>query len=286
VGWVRKRSWRSRPLLIGILAGMVLAIVFAVIALTPEKELPVYADLVDEENFDDASFEKSGAWYGLCQRNSIRSIEDFRKAVFTDETLKVHFADFKWENAVVKRLERPTPAYVYYRKGDVIFQKAKAIELPAGDEYITDGKTRVRTHCCNDYTEAPPLIASYEAEPPPEEPLLEGAPLLPVLPGTSAPVPVAHSSSQGTPYWLWPVFSGGSGSPHGHDRHRPPGDIEPFYYPPLQVLMPPGDIEPFYYPPPPSRVPEPNGTLLLGFGLAVIGLISAGCYRGVRRTQA
>jgi hypothetical protein len=268
MGWARKRCWRSRPVFIGILAGAVLAVVFAIIALKPENE-PVYADLVDEENFDDASFENGGTWYGLCERNSIHSIEDFRKTVSSDETLKVHFADFKWEEAVIRRLEKATPAYVYYRKDSVVFRKVKAIELPAGDEYITDGKTRVRTHCCNDYTEAPPLIASYEAEPPPEEPLLEGAPLLPVLPGTRAPVPVAHASSQGTPYWPWPVFGGGSNSPHDHDPHRPPGYIEPFYYPP----------------PPPVHVPEPNGTLLVGFSVAVIALISVGCYRGVRRNN-
>ena len=278
-----KRFCRLRPVLIGTMVGAACILALVMLFERQAKQPLVYIDYVEEEDFGDASFENGGKWYGLCERDSIRSIEDFRRTVANDQTLRVHFADFRWGEAVVRRIEKATPAYVYYRKGDVIFRKAKTIVLPAGDEYITDGKTRVRTHCCNDYTEAPPLIASDVVESP-EEPLPESAPKLSVLPGTRAPSPpISESSSQGTPSWLWPAVAGGMyAQRHGHDHRNtpPPGTPTPFNQPPEDPPPPPPPDNP-----PPVPVPEPNGMLLLGFSIVVIIVVTIGCYRGVRRNK-
>jgi hypothetical protein len=137
--------------------------------LTPKKPAPtapyVYTDLSEETELQDESFESNGKWFGLCRKDSIHSIEDFRKTVENDQVLKAHFAGFQWDKAVVKKLEKPLYANVYFRKNDVIIRTKKALKLPAGDEYITDGTRRVRTHCCNDYEEAPPpLVESFMEE--------------------------------------------------------------------------------------------------------------------------
>ncbi|WP_367359013.1 hypothetical protein [Syntrophus sp. (in: bacteria)] len=116
------------------------------------------------QEFEDASFEGNGKWYGLCKKNSIHSLDDFRKAVLSDPVLKTHFTGFKWENAKMGRLDKATRAYVYYRKDDTIFRKKTPITLPAGDGYITDGDTTVRTMCCNSYAAAPPAYAEPELE--------------------------------------------------------------------------------------------------------------------------
>jgi hypothetical protein len=120
-----------------------------------------------KQDFQDASFEGNGKWYGLCKKNSIHSIDDFRKTVANDPALKAHFADFKWENATMGKLEKAIQAYVYYRKNDTIFRKKTPITLPTGDGYITDGNTRVRTMCCNSYAAAPPAygMSDLDAEP-------------------------------------------------------------------------------------------------------------------------
>lgn len=129
-----------------------------------------------EQDFQDASFEGNGKWYGLCNKNAIHSISDFRKIVSSDPILKVHYADFKWENATMGRLDKATWAYVHYRKSDTIFRKKTPIVLASGDEYITDGNVKVRTTCCNSYT-AGPAVADLDADPAAgASPLLEDDP--------------------------------------------------------------------------------------------------------------
>ena len=136
-----------------------LLIVSSIIAFrttTPEPEY-AYRALDELEAFDDATFERKGTWYGLCAKNSIHSVDDFRRTVANDPVLKTHYLDFRWENAKMERLDQAILAYVYYRKDNKIFLTKKPIRLPAGDAYITDGYTRVRTFCCNNYTVAPPF---------------------------------------------------------------------------------------------------------------------------------
>ncbi len=129
-----------------------------------------------EQDFQDASFEGNGKWYGLCNKNIIHSIADFRKIVSSDPILKAHYADFKWENATMGRLDKATWAYVHYRKNDTIFRKKLPIVLASGDDYITDGNVKVRTTCCNSYTACPPL-EDLDADPAAgASPLLEDDP--------------------------------------------------------------------------------------------------------------
>jgi len=116
--------------------------------------------LDEQEDFVDANFERQGKWYGLCAKNSIHSVDDFRRTVSNDPVLKAHYADFQWENAKMGRLDEATLAYVHFRKDDRIFLTKKPIRLPPGDKYITDGYTRVRTFCCNNYTIVPPFAES------------------------------------------------------------------------------------------------------------------------------
>lgn len=131
-----------------------------------------YKDRAEQEDFDNESFEHKGKWYGLCAKNSIHSVDDFRTTVSKDQVLKAHYADFRWEHAKMGKLEKAMLAHVYFRKDNKIFLTKKPIKLPAGDEYITDGYTRVRTYCCNNYTLGPPpyessdLLAEFSTGPP------------------------------------------------------------------------------------------------------------------------
>jgi len=264
-----KHFWQSRLFFICVIAGAVIAAALAIMMLESDTPVQTYAGLPDEESFDDASFERDGKWYGLCSKNSIHSIEDFRQTVMNDPVLRIHYADFQWEEAVMKKLEKPTPAYVYFRKNDVIFRKTKAIELPAGDEYITDGKTRVRTHCCNDYAEAPPLVASDVAEAP-EDPL-PGASPKSVLPAAQS---VPSSGKGGTSY-----ASSKTGGHHGIFFWRNGGHITP-NPPPLKPPDPPQPPDK-----PPVSVPEPNGIILFGLSLGIIAIVIIERYRAIRKNK-
>jgi hypothetical protein len=213
---IHRRRWRSPAVLICTAAGMVLVAVLVVVALKRSSTAPyVYTDLSTERDFEDESFESGGKWYGLCQRDSIRSVVDFRNTVASDQVLKTHFVGFEWERAVVKKLEKPVFAYVYFRKNDAIIRKAKPIKLPAGDEYITDGRRRIRTHCCNDYVEAPPPVVESSVEEP-DGSLPQSASKIALLPGTSgAPASGASGASSGS---SWPgFFSINRGSSGGSD---------------------------------------------------------------------
>lgn len=99
----------------------------------------------------DAASEISGRWYGLCPKNAIHSIEDFHRIVDNDPLLARHFADFDWKNARMGHLEKTIWTHVTYRKDGMILLTRRAIRLPKGDGYITDGNRWVRTYCGNDY---------------------------------------------------------------------------------------------------------------------------------------
>jgi hypothetical protein len=128
--------------------------------------------IVNVQEPPDESSEVSGTWYGLCEKNSIHSISDFRRIVENDPVLKKHFADFEWDNAKMDRLDEAVWAHLAYRKNDRISTTRRAIRLPKGDGYITDGKRSVRTYCCNDYVQAgaPPEELSSAPFPPPDVP--------------------------------------------------------------------------------------------------------------------
>jgi hypothetical protein len=104
----------------------------------------------------DASSEMSGAYLGLCKKNSIHSVADFRKTVLNDPVLASHFAGFDWEAAKLGTQEKALWTFVSYRRGDEINRTTKPVRLPKGDQYISDGNRTVRTFCCNDYVSAPP----------------------------------------------------------------------------------------------------------------------------------
>jgi hypothetical protein len=103
-----KHFWQSRPFFISVIAGAVIVVVLAIIMLESDTPVQMYAGLPDEESFDGPSFERDGKWYGLCDKNSIRSIEDFRQTVMNDPVLRVHYADFRWEEAVMKTRKTDT----------------------------------------------------------------------------------------------------------------------------------------------------------------------------------
>lgn len=103
----------------------------------------------------DASSQVNGKWYGLCPKNSIRSVEDFRRAVLSDPVLTRYYADFDWVRAKAQRLQEPASVYIAYRKDNLIRYTKRPITLPHSDIYFSDGKRNVRSFCCNDFADAP-----------------------------------------------------------------------------------------------------------------------------------
>lgn len=147
----------SKALTIVLFVVILLIGLFAVtFKTTMSKTLQAWSSVPNEDDFQDADFEAQGKWYGLCGKNTIHSIDDFRKTVSEDPALKTHFAGFNWEKARMGTLPNTILAYVYFKKDGNIFRKKKPIKLLAGDEYITDGNITLRTHCCNTYEEGPP----------------------------------------------------------------------------------------------------------------------------------
>ncbi len=110
--------------------------------------------LLEVQEPPDAGSEVSGEWYGLCDKNRVYSINDFRKILGNDSVLATYFSDFDWENARMGKLENALWAHVSYRKSDRLSTTRRAIRLPKGDGYITDGKRWLRTYSCADYVPA------------------------------------------------------------------------------------------------------------------------------------
>jgi hypothetical protein len=186
----------------------------------------------------DASSEVNGKWYGLCEKNSIHSINDFLNIVENDPVLSRHFSDFDWKNARMGTLEQSAWTHLAYRKNQKISTTRRAIRLPKGDGYITDGKRWLRTFCCNDY-----VLASTP-----------GPPAVPTEDGAAAPGP-------------W-----GPDDPEKDlDRiaKMPPVPNSP----PNQLVEPPG-TPPRVVPHSIAVVPEPSPFILMGVGMVILGLMS------------
>lgn len=216
----------------------------------------------------DASSEIDGKYYGLCKKNSIRSVEDFRATVSNDPVLAAHFSGFNWDRARLGRQDKPLWTYVSYRNGEVVRRTTKAVRLPKGDGYITDGAHVVRTYCCNDYVAAP--------APRPEGPVERvDAPPRRLNKGESADDPSQQMAS-----WS-PEAEPGQVPPE--TLNRIPGDLGlPHFWGPGHLSDPsrspdvPG-FDPYSSPkPPPNHVvtPEPGTFVLVAAGVAALGLFS------------
>jgi len=173
----KRRSGVEKTLLkfvkwIGITAAVILVVLAISLLikslLTKEKmastEPPIQIAQAEIEE-PDASSEIKGKYYGLCMKNSIFTVEDFRKTVLKDATLSAHFAGFNWGSAKLGKLDDAIWTFVSFRKGEVIRRTSKPVRLPKGDGYITDGIRTVRTFCCNDYVIAPPPMEVSMADP-------------------------------------------------------------------------------------------------------------------------
>ena len=206
----------------------------------PPKDVPPVqeVDVNDVSQVEDASSELRGEWLGLCVRNSITTVEDFRRQVEGDSVLSSHFSNFRWSKAEIKWLPSDIQARVSHRRGDVIKLSTKKIKLPKGDRYITDGNRSVRTNCCNDikddyqpYTPAPkePKNSNYYMIYQPDPVVLNGS---------------AANNPPSLPNTFY-YYGGGGG---GYDPPLPPKD------------PPPHD--------PP--VPEPETIILFSMGLVIL----------------
>jgi hypothetical protein len=292
---------RRLPLIITLIAVFLLAIsVLISIKDTGYKPKPVVAIGTQEGDFD-SNFESKGKWYGLCRKNSVRSVEDFRRTVAQDKALGNHFANFQWETARLEKLEKPILAYVNFRKDGIIFQKRTPIKLPAGDQYIVDGSRRVRTHCCNDFVESTPILESKNFENPnPESPLSVEPPAMETPNSVVASAPFTNNAGGSPLSGIRSEFTtmannvgdaagtvtsnvggaAGTGSAppilassinpipkitpplQGDTPNNPPGTDKP-------KDPPPGYIDP-RMPNPPIPIPEPSTMPLVGIGIAIL----------------
>jgi|GEM_PF-741203 len=252
----------------------------------------------------DASSTIGGKYYGLCPKNSVHSVEDFRKTVENDPTLAKHFSEFNWDNATIGKQESDVWTFVSYRKDNIIKRTSRAVKLPKGDSYITDGRHVVRTFCCNDYViappppGAPPVVERIDAPPP--RPIQETPEQVfstsdMVAPPSSAPTDaVAVAGTPATRSGLpagYPTYPPNPGNPSPGPGAGPseddPGASNPE---PPPVLPNISTTEPPVFPntsttpgePPPGppteppipAVPEPGTLLLVGAGATMFALFS------------
>lgn len=221
-------SWARGTSVAVLVLLLVAAIGLLTRAFTPEKKLvpqvgPLKPAVRGLQEPADASSEIDGKYYGLCRKNSIHSVGDFYNTVRNDPVLKAHFSGFNWDTAKLGKQEREVWTYVSYRKGNEINRTSKAVRLPKGDGYVTDGTRIVRTFCCNDYVLAtPPTRPVERVDAPPRRKQgkadsVDGLPdqlvgdVARVVPESLENVP----SDSDSPYYYDP---GHSGSPHS------PGD--------------------------------------------------------------
>lgn len=144
---------RKRILLILLFLILLASNIFLFNRLVKSRKTIIYQQQTLEKSQEpqDASSEVAGKWLGLCKKDSIHSIDDFKKTLENDPMLAIYFYDFDFRYARMGKLEESLWAYIAYRKNDKISITKRVVRLKKGDGYITDGKRWVRTYCCNDY---------------------------------------------------------------------------------------------------------------------------------------
>jgi hypothetical protein len=204
---------------------------------------------------EDNSSTLNGKWIGLCEKDSIKSIDDFRKQVESDSTLRKHFNDFEWNKAQEGTLPESIKARVSHRSKETILVSTKFITLPKGDKFITDGKTTVRAHCCNNVKkEEPPLSLIDIPEPPVVYPIEAPVPLITLIEQHEPAIVFASPSAPITSYNKHMIY--------GHRINR----VEGAERAEEQRTAP---------------VPEPETFLLFG-----IGLLTLCCNRFIKRKRS
>lgn len=281
----KKRSSHTKKTILSVTKGMgagalvVLALVAIAIMvqsfLAKEKVVsqvpPVKLAMVTIEEPTEANSEIDGKYYGLCKKNSVQSVDDFRAVVSKDPVLNAHFAGFNWETARIGKQENAVWTYVSYRKDEIIRRTSNAVRLPKGDEYVTDGSRVVRTFCCNDYVEAPPPRQVSMAAPPTERvdapsrrAAKSGSPIqnLSPLPSVVDPPKVSASPTvEESPSVIAESFA----------NQPNPVPLPP--YPsglPYRNYSTSKGKHPYA---PPTAVPEPGTFLLMGAGVAAFSLV-------------
>jgi hypothetical protein len=250
----RRRSRKGLAVILVAIAMVCIPALFVVVmqssrpkvAIVTDKSRPAAVPVEQVEEPETASSEIRGKWYGLCGKGVVRNVAGFRRIVENDPVLTAHFKGFNWDNAKQGTLEDAVWTPVAYRAGDVIRMTKKRVLLPKGDGYITDGTRRVRTYCCNDYSESapPPQVLA-----PPSEENVDSA--VPRRQGAEPPREIVAGpptqKSVGSP------AQASAGPPSRVAMTRPLA-----VYPPKRT--------------PPTAVPEPGTIILFGAGIGVFGL--------------
>ena len=246
---------RRRYLFIAICAtfiGFNLAILFWLLAFGPPSRVEQIgstqeraARIEEMHSIDNSeSVSPGGQWRGLCPKDNARTLEQFHAIVDADKELSAHFAGFAFERAYEIETMGPTRHSVAHRNCKDIVYTRKAINIPAGDRQVTDGRRVVRLGCCNDIVTVPYVPSdgtTMIGQLPPEEDL---------PPIYTPPDPLQPT----TP------FSPVIGPP---ERVRISAPVSTY------SVAPEGSSSP-------APVPEPGTMILFGVGIAILSLAGRG----------
>ena len=95
----------------------------------------------------------------------VRSPEEIEYVIQRDQVVAAHYKDINPRLMRNERLQKPLLAHVSYRLGDKVYWTKKAVQLPANEPVMTDGKTTIRERCGN-LISMEPLAPAAEEEPP------------------------------------------------------------------------------------------------------------------------
>lgn len=133
---------------------------------------------------------EAARWFGLCSAYSAKTVAGFKAQVMSDPQLMEHYRYFDWEKAVVVANPQDWYSSVLYKKSGKVYWTKKRLLIKKGEKLLTDGKSLVRTYCCNQIDLAPPgPFLPPPDEPPPEEIQPPEAPAMPDFPPPTIDIP-------------------------------------------------------------------------------------------------
>ena len=153
-----RRQRRSIALAIGVAAAI--AVIWLVVATTLHRQGPSNAGqseraaggqmrAVDSWPYARPKLHTRRIYPHSIVPGGVHTAEEVSTAKAVDPVVAAHYATVDPSRLRVERLAQPLAAHVSYRIGDKIYWTEGKVQLAAGEQVLTDGKTTLRARCGN-----------------------------------------------------------------------------------------------------------------------------------------